>query len=165
MCMNWQDFPQRHPKRMKIRELSKSAYDSWVIPLPIDQLDVAIRCRPKYYGNILTSKLVDFIYSQLVAHDPLFGELSPEVFKSLRTSISFEYGAMNRMDFKEGGDGMLVPTFIDIIHGFLFSVREWKKMQNKADHLVYAKYFWAFDLKCELIGKYLTNDEPKKKAS
>ena len=156
--MHWNDLPERHPKRMKVRELSKTAYDAWVMAPSLDQLVLGIKSRPKSYANVFDKEVIEYIYNQLKSHDPLFSKLSPEILKTLLWSISICYCGINGIDKSQGGDGMLVPTFVEIMHCFIFTVRGRKEMVNIEDYNVYNKYFWAFELKCSLIDEQLADD-------
>lgn len=107
--------------RKIIRDLSKTIYDVWVTPPPIDTLTHLIKFEPKNYSTVSLEELADFIMGNLIKNEPLILKLSEINKKLLIISIMRCFGDASFVDLENGGDGMINPPFMEIISFYIMN--------------------------------------------
>lgn len=151
-----------HTDRKTIRELSKTIYDPLVAPPSIDSLTHLVKFQPKNYSTVSLEELGDFVIENFSKHEPLISKLSNKNKEQLLRSIRRSFGDINFMDLESGGDGLINPTFIEIMTKYILRIRDkdCSELVNDDDKKFYHKYFWCFDQHARL-----TYNQMNKKAS
>lgn len=139
--------------RAKIRDLSRSIYDQWVMPPSLDQLNHILKSEPRNFATCGKEELAEFILNRFSQEEPLVKSLSAGNFEVLRRSIIRSYHSINFLDTCEGGTGTIVLTFMEIMKTFYtFHIQQGNKnLKNKEDKIFYGKYRWAFDQYSQLV--------------
>lgn len=147
--------PLTKEEKQKVRELSNSIYDAWTNPPPLETLTNLFKREPRNFTTLSLAEIDEFVLSNLKKNDPLFDKLSEPTMKKLLFGIHKGYYGTNISDLANGGKGLIVPTFIEIMHTMIFWIRDndYKELVVQADHDVFHKYFWCFETYSLLIAE------------
>ena len=129
----------------------------------MDQLVPYLKQRSRNYTCGISEKILN----QLSGHDALFKNISPEFKNLFESTIYQSFCGLNCLDLSQGGDGMIVPTFVEFMEDWIFWVQDgdFKSLISDADKQIYSKYLWTLELKTELSSTYLSKEINKLLAS
>jgi hypothetical protein len=139
----------RTPENLEIVELTKTSYDSWIIPPQLNDLKHIYKYNSKCYGTCSPVEIIDQVISQFLKKEPLIEIITENLLGKLKISILECYHGWNALDLDQGGDGMMVPSFVKIMNHFFTSIKahdEESEIKSLTDKEFYSKYHWCFDL-------------------
>lgn len=133
--------------RKIIQELSKTSYDAWIIPPPMDTLEHILKSEPKNYATVSMDQLVPEVIKNLSCFEPLINKLSEKNLNQLNRTLRHAFHGDNFIDVEYGGLGLTIPTFMEIMARYVFWIRHdnCSKLVTKEDKEFYNKYFWCFE--------------------
>lgn len=144
----------RSPDQVAIHLDSKTSYDHLVSPPSLEDIPHVLKNRPVNYTTVDTNYLIDYVLEKLSNHDTDFLKLSPIVKKQLRGAIKWFYLWVNYQDLNQDGDGLITPTFIEILSDFIFWTKDKKLPLTLDDKRVLSKYQWTRDLYLKVVAKH-----------
>ena len=145
--------------KAKVKELLKTSYDVITNP-PEDYLQILthiVSYEPKNFTTLSIKEIGEHIIHKFSQKEDLIAQLSDECLNRLKSAIRGSYYGDNVIDLSNGGDGLVVPPFSKVMSEFVsgIRIRSLKDLISDIDKAFYSKYFWCFELECQLMSEII----------